>query len=315
MKKVLITGGAGFIGSNFVRKFLELDYEVYIIEKKESNLWRLEDIKNKIKINYINLEDFSRLKSFIIKTKPKIILHFATYGAYQSWQQDTKLTINTNLLGTVNLVNACSKINFDCFINTGSSSEYGIKDKPMKENDLLEPVSLYGITKSATTMYCQHVAKKYNLPIVTFRPFGVYGYFEAKKRLIPTIIKSCLKNEEFSLSSPNSVRDFVFIEDMMDAYLKAINNIQSIKGEILNLGTGKQTRINEAVDLIREITNSNTKPQYGQERIAQYEPKNWVADILKIKRLLNWQPKYSLKEGLKKDVEWFKKNIYVYEEK
>ncbi len=312
MKKVLITGGAGFIASNFVRKFLKLGYKIYIIEKKGSNFWQLEDIKNKIKINYIDLKNFPKLESFIIKTKPQIILHFAAYGTYPRKQQDVKMMIDTNLLGTINLVNALRKIRFECFINTGSSSEYGIKNKPMREADLLKPNNLYGVTKAAATMYCQYMAKQYDLPIVSSRLFAVYGYFENRERLVPTIISSCLKNEKLKLSSPSSVRDFIFIEDIINAYLKIIENIQRIKGEVLNLGTGKQIDIAQVVSLIKKITNSRIKPEYNQIKPAQTEPKNWGADISKIKRLLNWQPQYSLEEGLKKDIRWFRKNISVY---
>jgi len=312
MKKVLITGGAGFIGSNFVRKFLELDHQVYVIEKKEFNLWRLKDIKNKIKISYIDLKDYSKLESFIIRTQPQIILHFAAYGTYPRRQQDIKMMIDTNLLGTINLVNALSKIKFDCFINTSSSSEYGTKDKPMKETDLLEPNNLYGITKAASTMYCQNIAKKLDLPIVITRVFAAYGYFEAEERLIPTIIKSYLKNEKLKLSSPYPVRDFIFIEDIIDAYLKIIKNIQRIKGEVFNLGTGKQIDIDHVVSLIKEITNSKIKPEYNQIKSAQKEPKNWVADNSKIKEILHWQPKHDFKKGLEKDIKWFQKNISLY---
>jgi nucleoside-diphosphate-sugar epimerase len=315
MRKILITGGTGFIGSNFVYKFLELGDEINLIVRPKSNFWRIESIKNKLKLHKIDLSNAEELERFISNLKPEIILHFATYGAYQGRQQDIKATIDTNLLGTINLVNACSKTDFECFINTGSSSEYGIKNKPMKETDLLEPDNLYGITKAAATMYCQYMAKKHNLPIVTFRLFSVYGYFEEKKRLIPTIIKSCLENKKLKLSSANSVRDFIFIEDIIDAYLKAINNIQKIQGEIFNLGTGKQTEIAQVVKLVKEITQSKVKPEYNQIKSVQIEPKTWVADTSKTKKLLNWHSKYNLKNGLERDIDWFKKNIYVYEEK
>jgi len=311
-KNVLITGSGGFIGANFTYKFLDLGYNVHLIEKKESNLWRLKNLKDKIKINYINLKDYNKLEKFILKLKPQIILHFAAYGTYPKKQKDIKNTIDTNLLGTINLVNACSKIKFKCFINTGSSSEYGIKEKPMKENDLLEPNNLYGITKAAATMYCQNAARKLGLPIITVRPFAVYGYFEEKERLIPTVIKSCLMNKELKLSSPESVRDFIFIEDVIEAYLLAIKNIQKIKGEIFNLGTGKQSTIAEVVRIIKKITNSTIKSKYGETKIAQSEPKYWVTDISKIKNILNWQPKYNLEEGLRKNIEWFKENVPLY---
>ena len=312
MKKILITGGAGFIGANFTYKFLDLGYNVHLIEKKESNLWRLEGIKDKLGLHFVDLKNYDELESLITRLKPQIIIHFAAVGTYPRKQQELKAMVETNLLGTINLVNACSKINFQCFINTGSSSEYGIKDKPMKETDLLEPDNPYGITKAAATMYCQYIAKKSDLPIVTIRPFAPYGYFEEKERLIPTVIKSCLMNRELKLSSPKSVRDFIFIEDLIEAYLLAIKNIRAIKGEIFNLGTGKQSTIAKVVRTIKKITHSTIKPKYGQVKPVQAEPKNWVADISKIKKILNWQPKYDLEEGLKKDIKWFEKNISVY---
>ena len=229
MKKVLITGGAGFIGSNFAHKFLELGYNVNLIDRRGVNLWRLQDLKDKIKINYVDIENYDELEPFLSELNPQIILHFAAAGTYTRRPEDIRSIIDANLLGTINLVNACSKIKIECFINTGSSSEYGAKEKPMKENDLLEANNLYGITKTASTLYCQYMAKKLDLPIVTARPFAVYGYFEEKERLIPTIIKSCLENTELELSSPSSVRDFVFIEDVVKAYLAIIENIQKDK--------------------------------------------------------------------------------------
>jgi nucleoside-diphosphate-sugar epimerase len=182
----------------------------------------------------------------------------------------------------------------------------------MKETDILNPDNLYGITKAAGTMYCQYMSKKLSLPIVIMRLFAVYGYFEDKDRLIPTIIKSCLTNTELNLSTPYSVRDFIFIEDIVDAYLKAINNIKKIKGEIFNLGTSKQAKIAQVVDLVKKLTHSSIEPHYGEVIPVQTEPKTWAADISKIRDLLNWQPKYSLEEGLKKNVEWFKEHLSLY---
>lgn len=313
MKKVLITGGAGFIGANFVYTFLDLGYQVFVIERKEANLWRIDAIKNKINIYHVDLTDYKALEDFILKLQPNIILHFATYGAYQAKQQDIKTTIDTNLLGTINLVNACSKIKFDCLINTGSSSEYGVKNKPMKETDVLEPDNLYGITKSAANQYCQMMAKKFNFPVVTIRPFAVYGYFEEKERLVPSIITSCLKNTTLKLSSPDSVRDFIFIEDVMDAYVSAIKNIEKIKGEIFNVGRGEQYTISDVVTLVQKITGSKLKPQYHQTKAAQTEPKTWVADISKAKKLLHWKPNHTFEQGLKKDIDWFKNHLSLYE--
>ncbi len=311
--KILITGGAGFIGANFVYKCLEMNYEVNIIEKKEANFWRIKKIKDRIKIHFNNLLNYKETEKFIFEIKPDIVVHFAAYGAYQRFQQDIDLTINTNLKATINLVNACNKIGVECFINTGTNSEYGIKENPMKETDILEADNLYAITKASATMYCQMTAKKFNFPVVIMRPFAVYGYFEEKERLIPSIIVSCLSNNKLELSRPDSVRDFIFIEDLMDAYLLAIKNIKNIKGQIFNLGGGKQNPISKIVKIVKNITGSNIKPTYGQTKAAQTEPKNWVSDISKAKKMLGWQPKYNLEAGLKKNIEWFKNNLSFYE--
>ncbi|MBI1866411.1 MAG: GDP-mannose 4,6-dehydratase [Candidatus Staskawiczbacteria bacterium] len=312
MKKVLITGGAGFVGANFVYTFVDLKYNVHIIEKSGTDLWRINKIKNKVKIHYIDLKEYKNVEACVLKIKPHIILHFAAYGAYQGKQQDIENTITTNLLGTINLANACAKTKFTCFINTGTSSEYGLKDTVMKETDILEPNNLYGITKSAATMYCFYMAKYKNLPIATVRPFSAYGYFEEKGRLVPTIIKACLENSPLKLYSPNSVRDFIFIEDLINAYMLIIKNIKKIKGEVFNIGSGKQNTVEEVFKITKKITGSKIQPIYDQVKQNQYEPKKWVADISKAKKMLHWKPKHDLGQGLQKNTAWFKKNLSLY---
>src|SRR3989344_5841132 len=312
-KRVLITGGAGFIGSNFVYKFLDLGYQVSTFEREDSNLWRIESIKNKIEIYSPSLTDYQEVEKIINEIKPDVVLHFAAYGAYQRFQQDIAETIDINLKGTINLINTCQKAGVECFIQTGSSSEYGIKEKSMQESDVLEADNIYGITKSASTLYCQMMAKKHNFPVAIMRPFAVYGPFEEKERLIPTIINSCLKNSDLQLSSPDSVRDFIFIDDLISAYLSAIKNINKIKGEVFNLGYGKQYTVAEVVALTKEITSSKINPVYGKVKKAQSEPKMWQSDISKSKKMLKWNPQYTLEAGLKKNIAWFKKNMDLYE--
>lgn len=314
MRKLLITGGGGFIGANFAHRFVKQKYSVHLIEKRGTDLWRLQEIKDKVKIHYLDLRNSERIKHFISHLKPQVILHFAAYGAYQSREQEIRKTIDTNLLGTINLIQAASRIRFTCLLNAGTSSEYGEKQKPMKETDLLEANNLYGITKAASTLYCQYIARKENLPIITVRPFAVYGYYEDKKRLIPAVIKSCLLNQPLKLSSPHSVRDFIFIEDIITGYSKIIKKASALKGEIFNLGTGRQNTIAEVVRLVKKITHSTSKAEYGQVKAAQYEPPKWLANITKSKKILNFKPKYNLEQGLRKSVGWFRKNLFLYPE-
>ena len=308
MKKVLITGGTGFVGSNFVYKFLELKDEVHLLVRPEAKFWRIESVKDRVKLHNVDITSESNVEKFILELKPDVILHFATYGAYQWKEQDVKTTVDTNLLGTVNLANACSKIGFKCFINTGSTSEYGEKEAPMKETDLLEPNNLYGTTKAAATLYCQFLAKKLDLPLVTMRLFSPYGYFEGEGRLMPALVRAALYGERFEAPSPSIVRDFIFIEDVMSACLKAIERIGSIKGQTLNIASGEEHSIGEAVEIVERISGVKIEPNYGKVPPRQTEPKRWVADITKAKTLLDWKPENSLFDGLSKFIAWAKNN-------
>lgn len=310
--KILITGGTGFIGANLVYKFLELNEEVHLIVRKSSNFWRLEPVIKKLHLHYIDLLESSQVIKLLKLIKPEIILHLAAYGCYPRRQKDEEEMVRTNILATFNLINSAAKVGFKCFINTGSGFEYGFKNKPIKESDLIEPTDFYGVTKVFGSLYTQYLGKQHNLPIITIRPFAVYGYFEDKERLIPTVIKSFLINEPLQLSNPNYVRDFIFIEDLVDAYLKAIKKINNIKGEIFNIGSGKEVKIKEIIETMRKITHISIRIKYNQIKSRIKEPFHWRADISKAKRLLNWKPKYNLEEGLKKDIEWFKKFIKFY---
>ncbi len=310
-KKILITGATGFIGANLARYFLKNGADISIFIRKTSDKWRIHDILEDISEYTVDLLDAPKLRGIIKKIKPHVIIHSAVYGGYP-FQKDTRKIIGTNFTGTVNLINACNYIDFGLFINTGSSSEYGIKSRPMKETDMLEPVNEYGVSKAAATLYCHAVLKKENRSIVTVRLFSPYGYYEEKDRFIPSLILSCLKSKNPKLSSPNSVRDFVFIGDVMDAYKKIIENKDNIKGEIFNIAFGEQHTVGEAVGYIVKLTGNRVKPEWGKINNPRQEPKCWQADITKAKKLLGWHPEHNLKRGLAKDINWFKANRSKY---
>ena len=312
MNKIVITGGTGFIGSNLVYKFLELGDQVNLIVREKSNFWRIDPIKNKVNLYFSDLRDIEKLEKIFKKVKPDIVIHLASYGTTPKTQKDEDEMIQTNILGTINLIKTSSKNNVSAFINTGSSSEYGEKDRAIKETDVLEPHNLYGVTKASGTIYAHYFAKLKGMPLVTLRPFSVYGYYEHKERLVPAVIKGCLENKELKLSSLEDKRDYVFIEDVVDIYLKSINKIGKVNGEIFNVGMGKEHSIKEVVENIEKILDSHPPHNYGAFESGQKEPKHWIADISKAKKMLNWTPKYDLETGLKKTVDWFSKNLFLY---
>jgi len=310
---VLITGTTGFVGSNLLRALLKTEKEIHIFLRENSDFWRIRDIMNEVEIHYCNLTDKKCVKKQVTKIEPKKIFHLATYGGYPT-QDDLSRITSTNFLGTANLLDACAQFDFDFFINTGTSSEYGTKKKPMRENDILEPVSSYGVVKAAATLYCQSVAKRCTSKIFTLRLFSPFGYFEGSNRLIPYVISNCLDNRELQLSNPNFVRDFIFIEDVIEAYFSLAKSAKHLAtGEIFNVGSGCQRSLEEIVFKISGLTQYDKPARWGTKTPRQFDTSEiWEADIDKIKRDLKWEPKTSLEEGLRKTIKWFKNNINLY---
>jgi len=312
-KTVLITGATGFVGSCLTHRLINVSYDIHIIKREQSNIWRIKNILNRVMVHNVDLADSNSLEKLVKNIKPDIIFHTATYGGYP-FQRDIKKIIESNFLVTINLINACSKIEFDIFVNTGSSSEYGLKSKPMSETDLLEPIDDYGVAKASATLFCQAKARSERLPIVTLRLFSPYGYYEEPTRLVPSVIRSCLLGENPKVSSPDSVRDFIFIEDVIDAYMKIIET-SHIGGQMFNIGYGQQHSVGDVVNKIVELTGNKVRPKWGSVPKRTNEPNIWQADISKANNILKWEPKYSLEEGLAKTVKWFVENMTLYKEK
>lgn len=310
--RVLITGATGFVGSNLARKLLQDGHEVHILSQPSLNKWRLIDVLPKLNEHVGDLLEAEELKRLIREIKPEIIFHLAAAGVFGGVSPSEEELIKVNFLGTVNLINACDEINYKCFVNTGSSSEYGPKDEPMKETDICQPINTYGISKLAALLYGSFIAKTKNRPIIGLRLFSPFGPFDTNQRLIPYVIIKALQNEEILLSNAKGVRDFIFTEDLIEVYLKSINLASQFKGEIFNLGSGKETPVSQIVEIISELTNTKSKIKWDQAPHRPWDTAHWQADINKISDCFNWNPGYSLKQGLEKTIQWFKNNLFLY---
>jgi nucleoside-diphosphate-sugar epimerase len=307
--KALITGATGFIGSNLLRALVSNNFETHVTIRKDSNIWRIGDVIDQVEVHYCDLADQEKVKQTILETRPQLIFHLATYGATPNEKEKGKI-MNANFMGTINLVDACVESGFECFINTGSSSEYGTKLQPMREMDVLEPLDDYGVSKAAATLYCQSIAKNHDLNILTLRLFSPYGYFEDPDRLVQYLIRSCLDDEPVVLYHPKAVRDFIFIEDVVNAYLNAVSSADKVpSGEIFNVGSGKQHSVRDIFNIVKRTTRYEKKAIIGDRQSGMRPADNaiiWEADITKIKKALGWEAKTTLPEGIKKTVAWFK---------
>src|SRR5207248_1630375 len=233
--RILVTGAAGFIGAVLVRRLLDANHEVHALLKSGSKRWRLDGVLPDLRIHEIDLRDEQRVNAAVAETRPEVVYHLAAHGAYP-FQSEPDGIIQSNILGTWNLLKACARIDYRAFVNTGSSSEYGFKEQAMRETDLLEPNSYYAVAKCAQSLLCQHVARTEKRAINTLRVFSAYGPWEEPSRLVPTLIRRCIAGEELQLVPPETARDFVFVEDVVDAYLR-LDKLEKLSGEVINVGT------------------------------------------------------------------------------
>lgn len=307
MKRVIVTGATGFVGASLTRRLLELGHEVHLLLRPEYSGWRIEAIRHDLHLHIIDLTDFPTLQTVIRHIQPDWIFHLAAYGAYSN-QTGWRQMVNTNLTSTGNLLEACLETGFEAFVNTGSSSEYGFKDYPPAENTWLDPNSHYSLTKAAATHFCRFTAQKHQVHVPTLRLYSVYGPYEEPTRLIPTLAIKGLRGELPPLVNPNIARDYVYAEDVNDAYLLAATQPNQERGAVYNVGTGVQTSLAEIVNTAREVIGFETEPQWGSMPDRAWDTSVWVANNEKIRHDLGWQPRYSVQDGLQEFVDWFRAN-------
>ena len=307
MKRVLLTGATGFVGANLANKLIEDGHKVHLLLRKGYKTWRIEHLLPHVRIYPINLMDRDKVAETVNHIRPDWVFHLAAYGAY-SWQEDLSLAINTNYLSTVNLVNACLKTGFEAFINTGSSSEYGLKDHAPAENEYIDPNSYYAVTKAAATLFCRYTAQLNKSPILNLRLYSVYGAFEEPNRLIPAVIMNGLDGKLPPLVNPDIGRDFIFIDDVISAYLLAASLASSLSpGEVFNVGTGIQTSIREVVAISREVFDIKTEPVWNSMPNRSWDANIWIANNSKLLSL-GWAPQFDFKTGLLRTIDWFEQN-------
>lgn len=307
--RVLVTGATGFVGACLARKLLVQGHEVHVFIRKQSNCWRIQDVINDLITHEVDLTDRERVGKSVKEIRAQRIYHLATYGGF-AHQREEQAIIAANFMGTVNLLQACEQVGFDGFINTGSSSEYGMKKAAMKETDCLEPIGAYGVSKSAATLFCRSEAVQKQLPIATVRLFSPYGSWDDPQRLIPYLIASLLRNERPGLSTPHAVRDYVFIEDVLRFYQLLSERIDA-SGAIYNVGSGIQHSIDEIAAITAKIIGSDLQPQWGAIERKRPESAVWVADIAKA-RSLGWEPQVGMEDGLCRTIAWQREHLSRY---
>lgn len=315
MKRVVLTGASGFVGANLARRLLRDGHEVNLLLRPGFQPWRIREIQKDVRLHLVHLHDAGAVEKILSEIRPNWIFHLAAHGAY-SWQNDLSQMVQTNIIGTMNLVQASLHINFEAFVNTGSSSEYGLKNHPPAETEFLEPNSDYAVTKASATLFCRCTAQRARVHIPTLRLYSVYGPYEEPNRLVPQLILKGLSKQLPSLVDPEVARDFIHVDDVVAAYLAAVHRPGQEWGAVYNVGTGTQTSIQQAVEIARRAMDIAAEPRWGSMPPRTWDTRCWVADNRTICRALGWQPRLAFKDGFRLTYAWFQENpqlMAIYE--
>jgi UDP-glucose 4-epimerase len=306
-RRALLSGASGFVGAVLARRLLADGHEVHLLLRPRHNPWRVQEITNEVTAHQVDLGDYAGLEQTVASVRPDWIFHLAAYGAYPN-QRDLDTMVAANVLGTFNLVRAAERVGFEAFINTGSSSEYGLKDHAPAEEEWIEPNSDYAVTKAAATLFCRHTAQRTRLPIITLRLYSVFGPYEEPRRLVPTLIVQGLEGRLPPLVNPNVARDYVHVDDVCDAYLLAASTPGQELGAVYNVGTGVQTTLREIVAAARSLLAIEAEPVWGSMPERSWDTNVWISNPGRISAGLGWAPQFDLEQGLARTIAWFRAN-------
>ena len=295
--KILITGGTGFIGHHLSKRCIKLGWSVTSLSSNSPK-------PNKIiqGVKYIKVDIRDKKKLFKIKKDFDYVVNLAGYVDHSN----KKKTLESHYIGCKNLASLFLNKKIKKFVQVGSSIEYGKSRSPQIENkkNSQSTFSVYGKAKLLSTKYLMAIYKKEKFPATVIRLYLVYGPKQDINRVIPITIKNALLDKKFNCSSGLQFRDFIYIDDVINAILKTLKN-RKTNGEIINIGSNKPVRIKDLIIRICSLVGSG-KPIFGKIKLRKDEIKSLYPNINKAYKILKWRPKISLNTGLKRTIKYYK---------
>lgn len=331
MKKIFVTGGGGFIGSHLLERLVKLGYKVKtLVPYNIDNSWGwIDTFENNIKKNIEVVSGDICDQNLISKETKKIdvIFHLAALISIPYSYKSPRSYISTNVMGTLNLLEASKEHGIELFVQTSTSEVYGSSQfTPITEKHPLSAQSPYAASKIAADQLSLSYYKTFNVPVLILRPFNTFGPRQSLRAVIPTIITQLLAKKKIKMGALYPRRDFTYVSDTVNGYIKSIGNKKCI-GETINLGTGYDFSIGDTLKNIKKLTNTKAKIITDTRRVRpkKSEVNRLISSNKKAKNILKWKPVFNNKlgfsQGLGKTIDWFKKpenlkyyksNIYNY---
>ncbi|MFZ5955060.1 MAG: SDR family NAD(P)-dependent oxidoreductase [Nanoarchaeota archaeon] len=304
-KKVLITGAGGFIGSHLVEELIKLNADIFCFlssNDEVANLREIEGCLDQVKIIYGDLKNYNEIKNAV--EGKDIIFHLGALVSVSDSYEKPFDFFETNSLGTFNLLNASKMKKLKKIIITSSAEVYGNANGLVDEEFPLHANSPYAASKVSAEKFAESFYFSYCLPVSIVRLFNVFGPRQSLKPIIPSIISKSLKDEKINIVNLYAKRDFIFVKDVIDAFLK-IAESENSNGEVFNIGNAKVVSIKEILDIVERLMNKKIK-NLEIKNTNENSEKLLICNNAKARKILKWEPKTSLEEGLKECIDYYK---------
>ncbi|MCX7748445.1 MAG: NAD-dependent 4,6-dehydratase LegB [Clostridia bacterium] len=318
-KKVLVTGGDGFIGSHLVEKLVNVGADVTALAQYNSfNSWGWLDkmneaVKKEVEVFTGDIREYDNIKKAV--QGKEVVFHLAALIAIPYSYISPAAYVRTNVEGTLNVMQACLDFGVSKVVHTSTSEVYGTAlYVPINENHPLQGQSPYSASKIGADKMAESFHRSFGLPVATIRPFNTYGPRQSARAVIPTVISQILSGKTaIKLGALSPTRDFNYVKDTVNGFIKMAEVDQAI-GETINVGSNYEISIGELVKKIIAITGREVTMECDEERIRpeKSEVNRLWCDNTKAKEILGWKPEYTLDRGLGETVEWIRNNLEAF---
>jgi dTDP-glucose 4,6-dehydratase len=312
--KVLVTGGAGFMGSALVRCLVEQGDEVFVYDNfATGTAANLREVVPHDHLVRGDVEGWKFMRT-VSSVKPDVLYHLAADPYIPMSYDYPERFMRTNLQGTLSVLMTCRTFEVKRIIHYSTSEVYGsAQTVPMNEQHPTLPQSVYAVSKLAGDQLCRVLAKEQGVPVVIVRPFNCYGPRETHPYVIPEIISQLASSDEVVLGNVEARRDFTYVDDTARAVCMLAGR-GGVEGEVFNIGSGEDYSVKELAETTSLIMKAGpVKIRVDKARLRPYDVSRLICDSSKVRELTGWKPEVSLEEGLRRTVQWYKENGNTWE--